>query len=136
MGRIVKLVLCFALFFTVSEPIRLIKTVVKIQNDIPGQTIMAHCYSKDDDIGYHELEHGLSIQFRFNPKLFGMTKFYCDFNTKEGAGNYAVYDAKIFFRCDAVCFWSIRNKGPCLQKTDMSFWCQTWKVSLPPSLLA
>lgn len=84
MGCLVKLVLCFALFFMVSGAE---KVHILIQNDIRGQTIFIHCYSKGGDLGYHELTHGQSLSSNFWPILvFGITKFYCDFNSTEGTG--------------------------------------------------
>ncbi|KAL8050648.1 hypothetical protein ABFX02_06G094400 [Erythranthe guttata] len=61
-----------------------------------------------------------------------MTKYYCDFVTEYGSGNYGVFTPKLRIRCDTFCPWSITDTGPCLDQTAYGheLWCQGWKTAL------
>ncbi|CAA0817128.1 Plant self-incompatibility protein S1 family [Striga hermonthica] len=104
---------------------------VIVRNDINegDSSISIHCYSSEDNIGTHNLSYGSAIRWKFKVNLWGTTKFWCDFNTKHGSGNYGVYTRKVHGRCGDVCVWMIRAEGPCLLQTNDNnqLWCQPWK---------
>ncbi|CAA0823628.1 Plant self-incompatibility protein S1 family [Striga hermonthica] len=80
-------------------------TTVKVQNDIneSESSISTHCYSSEDDLGTHHLSDGSAIDWNFNVNFWGTTKFWCDFNTNHGSGNYGVYTRKVHKRCGDMC---------------------------------
>ncbi|CAA0817129.1 Unknown protein [Striga hermonthica] len=105
-------------------------TTVKVQNDInEGESVSVHCYSSEDDLGTHHLSYGSAIHWNFQVNVWRTTKFWCDFSTKRGSGNYGVYTRKVHVRCGYVCVWMIRAGGPCLLQTNYHNqpWCQSWK---------
>ncbi|KAM1328863.1 hypothetical protein ACFX2F_013088 [Malus domestica] len=55
-------------------------THVKVINGLePQSDVIAHCRSKDDDIGVIQLRHNDSFQFQFRPNFWKKTLFYCSF---------------------------------------------------------
>ncbi|KAK4436156.1 hypothetical protein Salat_0779300 [Sesamum alatum] len=105
-------------------------TRVTVKNEIRGENITAHCYSSEDDLGVRLLPSGKDFTWRFRVNFVHSTKFYCDFKTKHGSGNYGVYTRKVHARCNKNCVWLIRETGLCLVQTNHSghLWCQDWKI--------
>ncbi|XP_073121395.1 S-protein homolog 5-like [Henckelia pumila] len=95
------------------------RTDVAIVNQIQSENITIHCYTSDDDIGTHVLSFDQNISWSFEVNFFLTTKFYCDFTTDSGRGNYAVYDRKLEIRCDEKCVWNVRERGPCLIQNSL-----------------
>ncbi|KAL7147232.1 hypothetical protein ABFS83_06G094300 [Erythranthe nasuta] len=112
------------------------KTTVAIYNDIneDDSSISVHCYSVNGDLGTHQLTYGTNFTWTFREDIWGMTKYYCDFVTEYGSGNYGVFTPKLRIRCDTFCPWSITDTGPCLEQTAYGheLWCQGWKIPHPP----
>ncbi|CAA0818868.1 Plant self-incompatibility protein S1 family [Striga hermonthica] len=74
-----------------------------------GVRLNVHCRSKDDDIGFHVLEEGDSIEWSFHLN-FGMTTlFYCDVQWGDSYWHhFDAYDAgRDSYRCDSKCRWMI-----------------------------
>ncbi|XP_022891772.1 S-protein homolog 5-like [Olea europaea var. sylvestris] len=105
------------------------KAHVAIVGNVQRGILTIHCYSGDDDLGIHDLAYNQSFPFNFVPNIWGSTKFFCDFTTQFGSGNYAVYDNLMQSqRCGYDCVWYIRESGPCLMlNPDNKLWCQPWK---------
>ncbi|KAK6129401.1 hypothetical protein DH2020_036853 [Rehmannia glutinosa] len=107
-------------------------TIVTVKNDIQGENITIHCYFSENDLGDHQLSYGSNFTWHFDVNFWHSTKFYCDFKTNHGSGNYGVYTSTLKVRCNVLCVWLIRVNGPCLQQTNYydQLWCQKWKI--PP----
>lgn len=122
-----KLVVLLGLLFTTLISLSEEKETVVIQNAIPGGRSWIHCFSSDDDLGYHMLGSNQTFSFRFNFNFFGTTKFYCLFKTFYGFGTYGVFTDRIYHKCGSYCLWSVTPKGPCLHCTEGELYCQPWK---------
>lgn len=103
------------------------KVTVIIQGDIKDETIVAHCYSSDDDLGTHTLSSGQQFSFKFRVNLFQTTKFFCDFYTSHGSGTYGVFTKAQERHCHGYCVWYVKQDGLCLKNYDDRLLCQEWK---------
>ncbi|KAK6145681.1 hypothetical protein DH2020_022501 [Rehmannia glutinosa] len=104
-----------------------VKTMVRVSNQIPGESVTAHCYSSDDDLGTHTLAYAATFSWSFRTNIFGTTKFYCDFKTTHGSGNYGVFTSNVELVCGTYCVWDITAKGPCVHDQNKGTMCQEWK---------
>ncbi|GFP86596.1 hypothetical protein PHJA_000803400, partial [Phtheirospermum japonicum] len=109
------------------------KVRVIVQNDIPKENITIHCWSSENDLGTHPLSYGANFPWHFRVNFWRTTKFYCDFTTKHGSGNYGVYSKTRAEICHNYCFWRITNDGPCLlvKNVEEDAYCQDWKHPAP-----
>lgn len=97
-----------------------------IINDIPGESIEAHCYSRNDDFGNKVLGPGQRFKFTFQVAYFNLTKFHCEFKTKHGSGRYGVYTKSSKEWCAGTeCYWYARTTGLCAEGFQKH--CQNWK---------
>ncbi|GFQ02176.1 hypothetical protein PHJA_002361500 [Phtheirospermum japonicum] len=111
-------IIAFALLVLANKPIAsqaketnlLDYTVVSVKNDIQSENITIHCYSTEDNLGTLTLSYGANYTWHFNINVGRSTKFWCDFKTTHGSGNYGVYTPKLHVRCDYQCNWLIRAK--------------------------
>ncbi|KAL7147233.1 hypothetical protein ABFS83_06G094400 [Erythranthe nasuta] len=118
-----------------SEALFFDKKNVTIRNEIPGETINIQCYSSEDNLGSHDLAYGASYSWHFRVNIWGTTKFWCDFTTKHGSGNYGVYTRNLDEVSNGLFQWLVKENGVCLimDALDNKLYCQHWKK--PPSLL-
>ncbi|XP_051149235.1 S-protein homolog 19-like [Andrographis paniculata] len=104
---------------------------IEIRNNMGDKSdVSIHCYGNGRDYGSQLLTASAPLYgWNFDSKLFKSPKYYCDFKTKHGSGNYAVYDFKMNFRCHDACKWIAQENGLCLQENVVkhSSWCQNWK---------
>ncbi|XP_047965473.1 S-protein homolog 2-like [Salvia hispanica] len=104
------------------------KTYVSVVNEIAGETITVHCYSGDDDLGYHQLATGQDLSWSFHYSVLGNTKFICTITTPQHYGSYVAYtEGMMVDRCGLNCVWKVQESGPCLQQTRDAPWCQAWQ---------
>ncbi|XP_057803660.1 S-protein homolog 3-like [Salvia miltiorrhiza] len=104
------------------------KTTVSVVNEIADDTITSHCYSGDDDLGYHKLAYKQMMSWSFRYSVIGNTKFICTITTKYGHGSYVAYtEGMMVDRCGLNCVWKVQTAGPCLQQTHDAPWCQSWQ---------
>ncbi|KAL1531516.1 hypothetical protein AAHA92_31646 [Salvia divinorum] len=104
------------------------KTVVAVVNQAPGRAITVHCFSGDNDLGFHQLAYGESFSWSFRYSVIGNTKFICTINTQFGSGSYVAYtEGFIVDKCGLNCVWIVRQDGPCLQQTQGPLLCQKWQ---------
>ncbi|GAA0147158.1 hypothetical protein LIER_36465 [Lithospermum erythrorhizon] len=76
--------------------------------------LVAHCQSKDDDIGTHQLDNGQFFFWRFKVKLDGSTLFCCDLEWNNKKKHVVVFDAlsKTLSCLDAEnCYWLVSENG-------------------------
>ena len=100
------------------------KYLVIIKNNIPGPLPLSiHCYSKDDDIGFHVLNNGNDFRFHFGVNFWGTTKFWCDFwwnskHTSFDVFNSHVADDYCGNNLGNKCFWSATPSGFSIANKD------------------
>ncbi|OWM67414.1 S-protein homolog 6-like [Punica granatum] len=89
------------------------KKVVRIQNDLDGTKLMVHCWSKDDDLGIHNLVKGDYMLWSFRNSWLMDTLFWCTIQWDGGSPQlFAVYkQIRDNPRCSLKCWWSIRRDG-------------------------
>ncbi|KAI3853431.1 hypothetical protein MKX03_037392 [Papaver bracteatum] len=102
------------------EDIRTHKKTVTVENYIdPNIALTIHCWSSDDDFGFHTLYYRQTFQWRFKVNLFASTKFVCDSswydpNEKSNhAMRFTAYEALRDWNkhCKNDCFWLIVRDG-------------------------
>ncbi|KAH6804168.1 DNA repair REX1-B protein [Perilla frutescens var. frutescens] len=99
-----------------------------VANAIIGSTIKVHCFSRDDDLGYHQLAYLQQFSWSFSNSVLGITQFFCTITTQYGSGSYKVYaDSLMLDRCGTNCNWKVETHGPCLQQTRGGPWCLPWQ---------
>uniref|UniRef100_A0A2C9UV39 S-protein homolog n=1 Tax=Manihot esculenta TaxID=3983 RepID=A0A2C9UV39_MANES len=76
-----------------------------------GRCIIVHCQSKDDDLGYINLDNGSEFQWSFNINFWGTTLFFCDLQWKDSfAIHFNAFDAnKDYNKCVTECKWLINS---------------------------
>ena len=85
------------------------KVHVHIQNR-QGKNINLHCRSKDDDLGYHNIENGTEYSWSFNTNFWGTTLFYCAVLMDPDPVWYhfdAYRQSRDSYRCESQCLWAI-----------------------------
>lgn len=133
MNQIFRFLLITTIFITSESLTFWPKIKVIIEGAIPGENVNIHCFSGDNELGYHTLANGDKFTFHFRPNIFHTTKFYCTITTKHGFGSYAVFDNNLRDNyCGKYCHWFIQKNGLFLQihlngKQNSEFLCQTWK---------
>lgn len=126
MSLVMVLIICSTYAFTSCDASP--TNHVTVANVIPGSTIRVHCYSGDDDLGFHQLGYLEPLSWSFHHSALGNTKFFCTITTNNDSGNYCVYKDKYMAeRCGLDCVWQVRADGPCLQQTHDVPWCQPWQ---------
>ncbi|KAJ9176425.1 hypothetical protein P3X46_011736 [Hevea brasiliensis] len=78
-----------------------------------GRSIILHCQSKDDDLGYVILENGSEFQWSFNVNFWGTTLFFCGLQWEDSyPRHFDAYNAKKDYnRCFTECKWLINSDG-------------------------
>lgn len=91
---------------------------VTILNHMTDSTLVAHCKSKDDDLGEHVLGIGGKYYWNFDENLWQSTLFWCNFySSKHGHASGDVFwpeDEPPFLADNCInnnCFWSARDDG-------------------------
>ncbi|XP_027169331.1 self-incompatibility protein S1-like [Coffea eugenioides] len=85
------------------------KVHVHIQNR-QGKNINLHCRSKDDDLGYHNIENGTEYSWSFRPNFWYTTLFYCAVLMDPDPVWYhfdAYRQSRDSYRCESQCSWAI-----------------------------
>ncbi|KAK5813442.1 hypothetical protein PVK06_028892 [Gossypium arboreum] len=78
------------------------------------QTLLVHCKSKDDDLGIHNLTIGSEFTWKFRPRFFGGTLFWCYMAYDNLHASFkAFWDNQAFYNwCDwGTCFWIAKDDG-------------------------
>uniref|UniRef100_A0A7N0TAE6 S-protein homolog n=1 Tax=Kalanchoe fedtschenkoi TaxID=63787 RepID=A0A7N0TAE6_KALFE len=88
---------------------------VKIFNR-SNNVLYEDCYSKDDNLGLHELQPGEFHAFSFNPNIWGTTKFWCalSFGDSSLQKHIMAYkyrrDSSV---CGVECEWYLSEANAC-----------------------
>lgn len=88
-----------------------------------------HCYSKEDDLGYHTLKPGQFFKWDFFMNLFSNTLYSCSFVWGSKKTSFEVFNADLTPKCEAgmlsvydVCYWYVRDSGFSLLETKLHDW--------------
>ncbi|XP_015892178.1 S-protein homolog 1 [Ziziphus jujuba] len=96
-------------------PFEAARREVHIVNGLsPGRMLFAHCKSKDDDLGEHNLAVGQEFSWSFKFNFFGTTLYWCDTHTDHQHAAFNVYWHKQWLedRCDErSCIWTAKDDG-------------------------
>lgn len=94
---------------------------VVIYNGLPFDSpkLSIHCYSADDDLGYHDLAayENFSWKFKFNQWLWARTRFHCQFWWDKKSKSFVVfndYDHCILYSpipTTNYCQWTVQEDG-------------------------
>ncbi|KAL3650333.1 hypothetical protein CASFOL_006736 [Castilleja foliolosa] len=99
-----------------SDQAPLTKTRIVLQNRIPNQSALIHCWSSENDLGSHKLGPSAIFSWHFKVNIWGSTKFVCDFTTSYySLMRSTVFNNNISGICHEYCLWAItKDHGPCL----------------------
>ncbi|KAG4149842.1 hypothetical protein ERO13_D05G357766v2 [Gossypium hirsutum] len=78
------------------------------------QTLLVHCKSKDDDLGIHNLTVGSEFTWKFRPRFFGGTLFWCYMAYDNLHASFKAFwdDQALYNVCDwGTCFWIAKDDG-------------------------
>ena len=106
------------------------RVYMKVSNDLEnGLDLTIHCKSKDDDLGVHALPKGGTFEFNFKPNFYATTQFYriMDWNGASPQFHIYIYRRDLD-RCKSICWWSVKEGGPCLYNLDSGNYdiCSPW----------
>ena len=99
---------------TASQPdCFLAKYAVYVVNNLPTNSppLQIHCFSKDDDMGYHNLTQNAGYRFAFCEKPLS-TMFACSFHWNGNNKGFHVYDARWQVnRCvrHGICYYAVKS---------------------------
>ncbi|KAI5658992.1 hypothetical protein M9H77_27785 [Catharanthus roseus] len=94
---------------------------IYVVNGLPDNShlLRVHCFSGDDDLGYHDLKVNENIHWTFTPNRFGTTKFYCHLWWNDKERGFGAYTRRIAeFYCNnrstgigGLCWWLPKSDG-------------------------
>lgn len=88
---------------------------VHIVNELPNnESLTIHCYSKDDDLGWHNFGVGGEFHWSFRLNIFRRTLFACDVQWIQGRVHFNAFYVKEKFekKCGFKdCSWRARGDG-------------------------
>ncbi|KAG6382810.1 hypothetical protein SASPL_157481 [Salvia splendens] len=101
-----------------------IEIIIDVETDVMGHSYYAmvaegspplnvHCFSGDDDLGYHDLTQNAEYHFDFCEKPFA-TMFACHFKWNGKDKSFHVYDAAHggYILCNnGICYYSVASDG-------------------------
>lgn len=89
---------------------------VAIWNHMKDSILLAHCKSKDNDLGEHEIDLGAKYSFSFKENFWQSTRFWCNFSSKHGHASGEVFwpEMENWFsdQCyNSICTWAAEDNG-------------------------
>lgn len=103
---------------------------IEIHNELENLILNTHCYSKDNDLGVHELFPEMQQRWSFKGNWLGRTNFHCRLDWRKGFLDFdAFYNFPEFVKnfCVndpdddsdvSVCVWTARMDGIYLTRYD------------------
>lgn len=92
---------------------------IHVINGLSNGKLMAHCKSRDTDIGEQYIDQASQIQWSFKENVFGSTLFWCF--VRKPNGSFASFDVFwhetqhywLHYRCtlQGTCYWNVRDDG-------------------------
>ncbi|KAK5813438.1 S-protein homolog 1-like [Gossypium arboreum] len=110
------------------------KWQVHVVNDLSNKkTLLVHCKSKDDDLGIHNIAAGTEYNWKFRPRVFGNTLFWCHLAYDNLHAAFDVYweNEALYYKCDYNdCFWIARDDGIYLKdiRNNRVEYRHSWKL--------
>ncbi|CAN1190429.1 S-protein homolog 2 [Linum perenne] len=95
---------------------------VSITNNLTGLALIAHCHSKDDDLGAHVVSVGSDLSWSFEDEEFGRTLFWCDIAVQDKRIRFDAYKDNGMF--PARTSWVVDDVGVHLAGGRFKYW---WK---------
>ncbi|CAN1190427.1 S-protein homolog 28 [Linum perenne] len=80
---------------------------VSITNNLTGLALIAHCHSKDDDLGAHVVSVGSDLSWSFD--MSGKTLFACHLAVQDKRIHFVAYKDMGRFR--DTCHWKVDEVG-------------------------
>lgn len=81
----------------------LIKWHMHVVNGLSaGRVLFAHCQSKDDDLGHHNLTTGSELSWTFRNNFWGTTLFWCYTRTGNQHATFKVFGLNLGLKLDAT----------------------------------
>ncbi|KAK4732859.1 hypothetical protein R3W88_025847 [Solanum pinnatisectum] len=117
------LLLCIFLFFCFPQAKGSRKYTICVYNSLPVESpdkLRVHCFSKDDDIGFHVLSpyEDINWSFQINHWIFARTTFFCSFWWGKKAQAFIVFDDENICISDSqlpqatdYCQWTAQEDG-------------------------
>ena len=89
---------------------------IVIWNHMKDSTLLAHCKSKDNDLGEHEIGLGEKYSWTFKENFWQSTRFWCNFSSKQGHTSGEVFwpEMENWFtdQCyNSICTWTAEDNG-------------------------
>ncbi|GMI90106.1 hypothetical protein like AT3G16970 [Hibiscus trionum] len=107
------------------------KADILIYNDLNiGTELTVHCKSKNDDLGAHILGYRNHFEFKFRPKFWGNTLFFCRMQWNGKSHWFDIYEQNRDSGHCSRCLWNVRPQGPCMfnHKTSKYDICYPWNT--------
>lgn len=81
-----------------------------------SQILWVHCFSRDREIGFHNLCVNEEVLWHFKMNLFGTTKFCCNFWWDSKQRGFAVFDSRLAIeycglKNEIICWWLVKADG-------------------------
>ena len=108
------------------------KIHITIANELDGdKNLLLHCWSRDDDLGTHNLPIHASYGFHFRTDFFYLTWFNCQFNWLNDSNQIVHYVMGLYYegrnKC-TNCSWVVKSSGPCMHNFDAhNLKCYRWR---------
>ncbi|XP_012834500.1 PREDICTED: uncharacterized protein LOC105955330 [Erythranthe guttata] len=85
---------------------------VHMVNKLKSPQLRLHCASKDDDLGYHNMNENEDFTWHFCDSFVSNTLFYCTVQWKNKRASFDAFRSKKSDECaDATCYYEIWEDG-------------------------
>lgn len=105
---------------------------VYIRNGLPQSSpnpLTIHCYSKDDDLGFHTLKPSQFFKWDFSMNLFSTTLYSCSFVWGSKKISFEVFNAYLTPKCEntlpafySTCTWRVTESAFYLDEVKLHVW--------------
>lgn len=88
------------------------KLRVHVHNNLPANNnLLVHCYSKDDDLGYHTLGVGQQFQWPFCANFLPTTLYSCTLTWVSKTASFEAFKEKIWGTSGENYHWIAKSDG-------------------------
>lgn len=105
----------YSLSFNENEIFVLQKFYVHVLNGFRNETFIAHCQSKDNDLGFREILVGGEFQWHFRINITNTTLYWCTFKWYGGSRAFTAfwtgYDFLAYYCGNYHCMWKAQEDG-------------------------
>ncbi|CAL1414922.1 unnamed protein product [Linum trigynum] len=82
-------------------------TRVQVSNQLSSKILIAHCRSKDDDLGARVIIVGKDTGWSFEADISGVTLFWCNLAVEDKRLSFTAFDGDMY----GDQFWDVRDDG-------------------------